>query len=86
MGVCDCGYQVGSARAAGGDANAKLAASRCVTLGSVTSTLLVANQNVTNFLGVHQWVVGRQDCATRQTKDVLNTKQLKRTNNRLGSG
>jgi hypothetical protein len=40
----------------------------------VTGTLFVTNQDVADFLRIHQRVVGWQDCATWQTKDGVNAK------------
>ena len=47
--ISNCCDQVCSTRSAGCDANAELAASSRVTLGSVTSTLLVTNQDVSHL-------------------------------------
>jgi hypothetical protein len=40
----------------------------------VTGTLFVAYENVADFLGIHQRVVGWQDGATWQTKDGVHPK------------
>jgi hypothetical protein len=38
----------------------------------MAGALFVANQDVADFLGIHQRVVGGQDCSTGQTKDGVN--------------
>jgi len=42
----------------------------------VTSTLFVTNQDVANYFGIHQWVIGGQTRATGQTKDGINTEKF----------
>ena len=73
MRIRDCSYQVGCTRARCCDANAELATGRGVTFGRVTSTLFVTNQDVANYFGIHQWVIGGQNRATGQSKDGIDT-------------
>jgi hypothetical protein len=40
----------------------------------MAGALFVANQDVADFLGIHQWVVGGQDCPAWQTKDGVYAK------------
>ena len=84
--VSDCGHQVRCTRARGRDADTELAASRGITFGSVTGTLFVTNQNVTNLLGVHQRVVSWQNRSARQTENIRDAQILQAANDRLRAG
>ena len=57
-------------------AQVRLIDASLTSLGSVTSTLLVAHQNVTDLLRIHQWVIGWENRSTWQTKDSVNTQHL----------
>ena len=75
------GNQVGCTWTGGRNAHTGLAGSRGITLGSVASTLLVANQDVAQLLGVHQWVIDRKDGAAGQTKHIGHTDEFERAHN-----
>ena len=84
--VCDCGQQVGCAGAGGCDAHAGLAAGHGVALGCVTCTLLVADQDVADLLGVVQGVIGRQNSSTRQAEYVSHTQVFEGADDCLRTG
>jgi hypothetical protein len=67
-------------------AHAYPAGGKRVTLGSVTSTLFVAHQDVAQDRRVQQRVVRRQNRATGDTEDGVHPGHLQGTHQTLGSG
>ena len=80
---CD---QVGRARPRGCNANADSTGGGRVTLGRVTGSLLVTHQDVTDFLRIHQRVVGWQNRTAGKTKDGIHTDQLEAADDGLSAG
>ena len=70
VGVTDGGDEVGGSRAGGGDAHPGATGDHGVSLGGMTSTLLVAHQDVTDLRRGEQGVVEGQDGAARHPEDV----------------
>ena len=76
VGVRDRGDQVGRARAGGGDAHAHVAGGHRVAFRGVSCALLVAHEDVAQFLGAKQCVVKREHCTTGQTEYDLGAQFL----------
>jgi hypothetical protein len=51
----------------------------------MSSTLFVAHQNVAQLLRIHERVIDRKNCTTRQTEHVGHPEKFERTNDCLGT-
>ena len=76
VGISDGCDQVGCARSTCRHADSNPTGCTGITLGSVTCTLLMSDQNVANLGGVHHGVISRQNCPTRNAKNYLDTGRL----------
>ena len=70
MGVTDGGDEVGGAGSGRGDAHPGATGDHGIALGGMTSTLLVAHQDVTDLRRGEQGVIEGQDGTTRHPEDV----------------
>ena len=76
--ISDCRHQVGGSWPRGGNRDAELAGCRRIPFRSMAGALFVSNQDVSNLVGRHEFVVERHDGSARQTKDVFDSQQLER--------
>ena len=83
MSIGDGRDEIGRAGAARGHAYADPACRCGVALGGVPGGLLVAHEDVADLGGVHEGVVCREDGATRNAEDHLDTGVLHRPNQAL---
>ena len=84
--VRDGGEQVGGTGPAGCNTHTYFAGGGRIPLSGVPCTLLVAHQDVVNLGGIHERVIGGQDCPAGQTKNVGDAKHFKGADDRLGAG
>ena len=86
IGVGDGRDEVGRAGPGGRDRDAGPARCRREPLGSVTGTLLVTHEDVTQLAGVHQRVVEVHDRPARDAEDIGGAEQLERADHGLRAG
>ena len=80
------GDEVRGAGAGGGHADADPAGDHRIALGGVAGTLLVADQDVADLLGVEQRVVRGEDRAAGDAEDDLDAGVLQRPHEALRAG
>ena len=85
VGVTDGCDEVGGSGAGGGNAHPGAASDHGVSLGGMTSTLLVAHQDVTDLRRGEQGVIEGQDGAARHPEDVSDTKLFQCAHQSLGA-
>ncbi len=83
VGVSNRGHEVGRARPRRGHAHADLSGRRGIPFSGVARALFVAHEDVAHLGGVHERVVCRQDRATRDAEDRVDTDRLEREDKRL---
>ncbi len=83
VGVGDRGDEVGGARAGGRDGDADATGCRGIALGGVTGALLVADEDVTHRLVVHEGVVDGHDRPAGKTEDVGHPQQVEGADDRF---
>ncbi len=85
VGIRDRRDEVRGPRPRRRDGNTDLARCRRVPFGCVTGTLLVSDEDVTNCLVVHEWVVDGHDRAAGKAEDIGHSQEVERTDDRLSA-